>query len=232
MELQMLTDYELFLFDFDGLLVNTEQLHYQAYLDMLKNHRVEISWTFNEFAALAHTSSTALKNYLAPMVLDTPWDELYEEKQANLLTYLQSDKLELMPGADEMLSFVKAFNIPAAVATNSRREQIEIIKHALLKLNVIEHWITREDYEHPKPAPDAYLTAIKKARPDATAILGFEDSMRGVASLISANVDPILICSPDHPQMAMAKDIPHFESLNAVLKTLGPKSKANVDPRG
>ena len=228
----MLTDYELILFDFDGLLVNTEELHYQAYLDMLKNHNVVLDLSFNDFAGLAHTSSTALKSFLAPLIPDISWDVLYEEKQTNLLGYLQSGKLSLMPGADKMLEFVQKSGIPSAVATNSRLEQIKTVQSHLPALNVINHWITREDYENPKPAPDAYLTAIKQVLPNAQTILGFEDSMRGISSLINAGVDPILICSPDHPQMKSAEHIPYYESFNAVLKKLGPKSEVSVDPRG
>lgn len=220
MELKTLTTYELFLFDFDGLLVNTEELHYQAYLEMLDNHGIDLNLSFDEFAALAHTSATALKDFLEPMLPHIKWKEIYEEKQVNLSKLLSSGQLTLMPGADEMLMFVTANDLPLAVATNSRLEHVQLVIESLPALKAIKHWITREDYLNPKPAPDAYLTAIEKTLPGATQVIGFEDSMRGIHSLIAANVDPVLICSLDHPQMAQKPDVPHFTSFYTFLEKM------------
>ena len=52
-------DFQLFLFDFDGLLVNTEHLHYQAYINTLDQLGHKLSLSFGNFLELAHFNSKA-----------------------------------------------------------------------------------------------------------------------------------------------------------------------------
>lgn len=188
-------NYDLILFDFDGLLVNTEELHYQAYMDLLAELGAPMKWSFPEFAAIAHTSSTGLREAIEPYVAD--WPAFYQAKKEHYMELLEEGELELMPGALQMLELVREKK--HAVATNSTRAQIERIRKALPELESIPLWVTREDYKQAKPAPDAYLTAMEKL--GGGSAIGFEDSLRGLQSLQAAKVEPILICPPDHPQL-------------------------------
>ena len=47
--MQWIHDFQLFLFDFDGLLVDTEHLHYQAYVNMLSKHGYKLELNFGNF---------------------------------------------------------------------------------------------------------------------------------------------------------------------------------------
>ena len=201
-------------FDFDGLLVNTEHLHFHAYQDMLEKNGIAFPWDFPTFASIAHKSSEGLRLTItahAPDLVATKgWDTLYAEKKEAYARLLESGNLELMPGAEKVLKEVQEATIPHAVVTNSTRPQTEMIRAKIPTLNAIPHWITREDYSRPKPAPDAYLKAIEilGASPK---MLGFEDSLRGIHALQGAQITPVLICSPDHPQMAeVDPSIPHI----------------------
>ncbi|MDJ0651444.1 MAG: HAD family phosphatase [Simkaniaceae bacterium] len=215
-------DYSPIFFDFDGLLVNTEHLHFQAYQRMLERNNHSFPWDFPSFAAVAHTSSEGLRRLItshAPaLVASKSWETLYAEKKGEYAKLLETGSLDLMPGAQVILETMQMAKIPHAVVTNSTRQQTEMIGEKIPILNHIPYWITREDYKNPKPSPDAYLKAIKVLGPSKK-MLGFEDSLRGIRALERAAITPVLICPLDHPQMVdVSKNTLHYyPSLTALF---------------
>ena len=88
-------------------------------------------------------------------------------------------------------------------------------------LHSIPHWITREDYKNPKPSPDGYLEAIKRLAKPGDAIIGFEDSRRGLTALIQAGVHAVLVNNMDAPMLEEFRNrgVPTFSSLEDVLNS-------------
>ena len=217
-----LLDYTAIFFDFDGLLVNTEHLHYEAYRQMMLQNDSSFPWDFSTFAAVAHTSSTGLRKIItkhaAKLIECKGWEVLYHEKTQCYHDLLKQGCLELMPGVDSILHLVSEERIPHCVVTNSTKEQVELIQEHLSPLKQIPIWVAREDYENPKPAPDGYLKAIKLLNPPGK-MAGFEDTLRGIYSLQAAKIDPVLICPENHPQMdeASKENLRYFPSFNELL---------------
>ena len=212
--------FDLFLLDMDGLLVDTEKLHYQAYRTLCERHGFDLSWDMDQYLHVAHTSSDGLKNALLPK-LGGSWESLYAEKKKILMELFHGKKLELMPGVENFLKEVSEARAKRCVVTNSCKEQVEAIKHVLPILKTIPVWVTREDYEAPKPAPDAYLKAIELLFDPGDRVIGFEDSLRGIEALKSAGIDPVLVCDQTHPQMrdVSLDGIEHYHSFCAIPKS-------------
>ncbi len=217
-------DYSPIFFDFDGLLVDTESMHYEAYCHMLSARGCDVTWDFKTFISIAHRSSTGLRRYIYdtfPNLTEIKWETLYDEKKQCYMELLRGGNFEMMPGASEVLSLVQSANIPHAVATNSPLEQVSLIKEHLPVLNGIPHWITREDYQNPKPEPDAYLKAIEVLGKGEN-MIGFEDTLRGVEALKGAGITPVLVAESDHPQMESIEEnsLLYFPSFKAILAAL------------
>lgn len=218
--MQWVDRFQFFLFDFDGLLVNTEHLHYQAYVHMLARHGCALSWDFAQFCSYAHLHSEALRQqiYLEFPSLDLDWKKLYEEKKAVYQGLLELGKIELMPGVEPLLKILDQKGIRHCVVTNSFRSQVDLIRTHQKALQSIPHWITREDYENPKPSPDGYLHAIKLYGQPGDRTIGFEDSLRGIQSLQKTEALPVLVCPSHHPLLpaALSQGVLHFNSLDRV----------------
>lgn len=218
--MKWIKDYHLFLFDFDGLLVNTEELHFAAYCEMCKARGFTLDWDLNTFFKSAHTSATALKDNIyhkfPDLYLQEPrWEVLYEEKKIAYQKLLRKGGVKLLPGVEILLQALDVAKIRRCVVTNSPKIQVEAIKDQLPVLKTIAHWITREDYHKPKPDPEPYLKGIEMMGQDMDRIVGFEDSIRGLTALIGAGIkDAILICPADHPQMKnrLPEGVRHFTS--------------------
>jgi beta-phosphoglucomutase len=194
--------FDLFLFDFDGLLVNTEDLHYAAYLEMCRRRGFDLKWTLSEFFQAAHLSATGIQEgiyRLFPNLL-APWDVLYAEKKKIYQELLEKGEFALLPGVEEVLKAVEGKR--RCVVTNSTKAQTDLVKEKIPILQSIPHWFTRESYAEPKPAPECYLNAIEQLGQPKDRMIGFEDSVRGLKALRGAGVSvTLLICPQDHPQL-------------------------------
>lgn len=220
-----LKPFSLFVFDFDGLLVNTEDLHFAAYIEMCRRRGYSLSWDFQRFCKAAHYSSVGLRDgvyeeFPALKASEPDWMVLYAEKKAIYQDFIEEGKVELLPGVASLLMRLEEEGIARCVATNSTRKQVETIKNNLPRLKSIQHWITREDYALGKPEPDAYLTALELFDRELVPI-GFEDSLRGIRALQGAGIKPVLICSEQHPQMdePALQGVLHFSSFEEVLSS-------------
>ncbi|MCK4935151.1 MAG: HAD family phosphatase [Simkaniaceae bacterium] len=221
--MEFFEQFDFICFDFDGLLVNTEKLHYQAYKTMLKNRGCDLKATFIEFASVAHKSAVGIRAMIYSIFpslqkQEPNWDVLYKEKTTAYLNLLKLGKLELLPGVNTLLQELSALDIRRCVVTNSTKEQVDLIRKHLPELNSIPHFVTREDYKSPKPAPDAYLKAIELYGKPQDRIVGFEDAMRGIDSLKQAEILPVLICPENHPQLeSVSEDLLYCASFTKFL---------------
>ena len=131
--MQWIEDYQLFLFDLDGLLVNTEEIHFTAYKKMCEARGYKLPWDFARYCQEAHYDSEKLKNSL---YADLPalhreepnWDVLYSEKKKEMMALLNGGAVHMMPGAERLLRALAVADIPRCVVTHSPDEQIQIIK--------------------------------------------------------------------------------------------------------
>lgn len=196
-------NFDLFLFDFDGLLVNTEELHFAAYKELCRRHGIVLDWSLNQFFEVAHLSAEGIRNALYPRFFNGErWEDLYIEKKQIYQTLLEQGHLTLMPGVEPLLKALEEANKKRCVVTHSPKASVDLIRKKIAVLQTIPHWFTRESYREPKPRPDGYLTALKALAKPGDRVVGFEDSVRGLTALKEAGVQTtLLICPPDHPQL-------------------------------
>lgn len=149
--------FQFYLFDFDGVLVDTEPLHYAAYETVCHKWNIPWKYGFEQYCNAAHGESLGFKKLLfsdyPELVEQGPsWDLIAKEKKEIYTELLKTSALKLMPGVEQLLAALQEQNLPSCVVTNSPRAHVEMIKELLPALRSIPHWITREDYENPKPS--------------------------------------------------------------------------------
>lgn len=205
--MEWIKQYQLFLFDFDGLLVNTEELHFAAYQKVCKERGFHLHWDWTTYAQAAHYKSHGIKE---KMYLDFPelqaqepnWDVLYAEKKRAYLDLLYEARVRLMPGVEPLLEALQRANIKRCVVTHSPKEQIQLLREQLPLLNTLPIWITREQYLHPKPHSECYEYAIAHHGSTHDKIIGFEDSPRGLQALLGTKAKAVLVSQAfDHIQL-------------------------------
>jgi HAD superfamily hydrolase (TIGR01509 family) len=229
-------NFHLFLFDFDGLLVDTEALHYQAYINTLAKRGYLLNWSYSRYSEMAHLNATAIREglYADFPDLDPNWAQIYEEKKQIYLQLLASGAVKLMPGVELLLRALENENIRRCVVTHSPFEQTRAIRSRLPVLDTIPHWITRENYEKSKPDPECYFKAIELHGHLGDRIIGFEDSARGLKALAATPALPVLVCPSHHPLLEMALEggggAIHVESFEQIGEILPAVQKCKFRP--
>lgn len=212
--------YQLFLFDFDGLLVNTEEIHYLAYKKMCADRGVDFNWDFESYCHIAHYHSDGLgqKMYAEFPQLhaqEPSWAVLYAEKKKAIIDLVTHGAVQLMPGVKELLLALEKAGINRCVVTHSPVELINAIRNQHPILDSIPHWITREQYSHPKPNPECYIKAIEFLAKPGDKVIGFEDTPRGLRALLGTKATPVLVCQINYPEIPdfIAMGVTHVKSL-------------------
>lgn len=215
--------FKLFLFDFDGLLVNTEELHFLAYKTMCSRRGFDLDWSFERYCQSAHYSADILGRELYEKFpglykMEPSWDVLYLEKKNLIVELLKEGRAALMPGVKELLEALEEANIPRVVVTHSPLELIDAARQNNPVLHTIPHWITRHDYTHPKPHSECYLKAISMYGENLDPIIGFEDTPRGLNALLGTRAVPVIVCTAKYPEIPdfIEKGAKHFASFNDI----------------
>ncbi|MCB1213168.1 MAG: HAD family phosphatase [Chlamydiia bacterium] len=218
-----LEHYRLVLLDFDGLLVDSERLHYRAYREMCGARGYSLDLTFEEYCAIAHASSKGLSEMVytrfPELLKEEPrWEVLYAEKQKAIHALLEAGAATLMPGTEAFLTLLAQTGVNRCVVTHSPLALVRVLREQFPVLDAIPHWITREDYLTPKPHPECYQMAIERYTQDEIApVIGFEDSFRGLKALAGTRAQPVLI-APSLPTYAIptVDHYLHFKSLEEI----------------
>jgi len=217
-------DATLILFDFDGVLVNTEQNHYLAYKTMVESRGFNFQWDFTRYCQAAHYISTGLRDqiyeeYPALEQQEPNWEVLYEEKKANYSNLIEEGGVALMPGVESYLRYLDDNNIKRCVVTHSPLKHISMIRKQLPLLDTIPNWITREDYDKPKPSAECYLKAIDKLGVYGDRIIGYEDTPRGLQALLKTSAQSVLVCTANYPEIIeyVKRGVWHYPSFETIL---------------
>jgi beta-phosphoglucomutase len=189
-------NYQLYLFDFDGLLVNTEELHLHAYRKMCALYGFNLAWNMATYCRYAMVSADALKKAIIkefPDLMKWDWEILYKQKKEAYEAILEKETIALMPGAEALLLALNENQAKCCVVTNSPSRQVNLIRKEIPVLDVIQNWVTREDYFQPKPSSECYLKAIDFFSLPNKKVIGFEDSPRGLEALLGSGAEAVFV---------------------------------------
>jgi len=169
-------------FDFDGVVADSEELHYRAYSEVLAEFEVAVDREVygRIWIGEGRGPAWAVEEHGLPI---TP-EEIVRRK-VPVYRRLLRDEVRLMPGAADALARMAAA-FPTALATNSRLDDVGFVLDRFDLRDRFDRVITREDYESPKPAPDAFLAAARALGLPPARCLVVEDAAKGVRAAHAA----------------------------------------------
>jgi HAD superfamily hydrolase (TIGR01509 family) len=104
-----------------------------------------------------------------------------------------SERVPVKPGAVELLDFLRDRGLPLAIATSAGRATAERNLGRAGLLDRFDALATRDDVEHPKPAPDLYLEAAKRLGVAPERCVAFEDSSIGIIAAHAAGMRAVMV---------------------------------------
>ncbi len=180
------------IFDFDGLILDTEMPVYLSWQEIYKAHGVELPLL--EYARCIGSS----KERFDPIVhlaqlLAAPIDaqqlvKLQQERELQLL----ADQV-ILPGIERILFEAKTRGIPCAVASSSDRKWVEWNLERIGLMRFFPVIITADEVGNVKPHPDLFLAALQTMHIAPDEAVGFEDSPNGITAAKAAGMRIIAI---------------------------------------
>jgi HAD superfamily hydrolase (TIGR01509 family) len=191
----VVTTIKALLFDFDGLILETERPAFQAWDEIFRDHGVELSperWRdyigreggwFDVYTHLEELTGRPVDR-----------DALKSRRAARRDELLAAQELER--GVAELFTEALARGLKVGVVSSSTREWVCGHLERLAFMNDWDAIVCRADAANAKPAPDLYLRAIELLGVAPYEAVALEDSPNGIASAKAAGLWCVAVPNP------------------------------------
>ena len=190
-----MTHIKAIVFDFDGLILNTETTDFESWRAMYRAHGFELPLSTWMPIIGDSTQDFTIEQYLVELTgeeIDRP--ELRKRQRALHLEMLE-DAMP-MPGVEEYIRDAKRSGLRIGIASGSRRSWVV---DRLARLGLSHHFETvvcRDDVGRAKPDPAAYITAVRNLGANPDQALALEDSPPGVKAAKGAGLFCVAVPGP------------------------------------
>ena len=191
--------------DMDGVLVDTEPLHMEAFAQYLNDKHIHHDNAFLQ-SLIGYSIDDNIRRINQELLKgkSIPVEQGVEERDRIYIRLLKEANLKVMEGIRELVDICMAEHKKLALASSSSREQVDIILQALaenpdmpLDLRpLLSSVVTGDDVSNKKPAPDIYRQTVKNLNFPAGSCLAIEDSFAGIRSARAAGVRVLGLLNP------------------------------------
>ena len=177
------------IFDFDGVLVDSEPLRFKAGAQALAEIGVSLTWELFLKHWFGRTDNAGLREILGDRF------EAHGRMIVARKNLLYGRWLDDVPSYPDSMRLVQRTPdaIRLAVATGSRRPEVDRILARIGLSGRFRAVVTAEDYAQAKPAPDPFLAAARRLGVEPPACLVVEDTPAGVAAGRAAGMQVLAV---------------------------------------
>ncbi|HSO58112.1 MAG TPA: HAD family hydrolase [Paenisporosarcina sp.] len=206
------------IFDFDGLIIDTETIWYEAYKDALLQH--EVNLTIEQFSLVIGTDDTVLDKYILDNIKEPSTISEIRELASNLFHEKIGQPI-LRDGVEDYLIAAKEAGLKIGLASSSKREWVERYLTQLHILPYFEVIKTRDDVTTVKPDPELYVQAINALGVKPEEAVAFEDSLNGLKAALAAGLKCVIFPNPVTTNLA-------FENHSLRLSSMAERPLAYI----
>ena len=189
------------IFDFDGIIVDTEPIHYQAFQEVLNPLGLGYPWEEYIELYIGFDDRDAFREVFrkATRDLDEQFLDRLINKKADVFEKIVSEGVRPYPGAVELVRSLSGV-IPVALCSGALSRDIGPILRQLSISNAFDVVVTADDVRASKPDPESYLLAFSRlamAFPEKSITpaecLAIEDTPSGIASALKAGLGVLAV---------------------------------------
>lgn len=213
------------IFDFDGVIVDTEPLHYKAFQQILKPLGLDFSWdeyvkTFMGFddrdafiEAFARKARPIDSNTLKRLI----------DTKADIFQEVIRDGVSAYPGVVELVRSLREADIPLAICSGAVRSDILPILEMLEIKEYFELIVTADEVSKSKPDPESYTLALSKLSAlktqlhlTPTTTIAIEDTPAGIISAAKSGLSVVAVTN-SYPREQLSDAVTIVDSLVQLL---------------
>jgi putative hydrolase of the HAD superfamily len=182
-------------FDFDGLIVDTESAIYQAWCELYGTHGLELSLaTWVECVGSDHSTFDPYDDL--QQRIGRSLDRARLREQINARHHALCDVKPSLPGVRAWIERASQLGLAIGLASSSSRPWLD---HHLSRLGIAHHFAaiaSRDDVPRVKPDPALYLRAAELLGVEPARALAIEDSLHGVRAAKRAGMRCVAVPNP------------------------------------
>ncbi len=223
-----------FLFDLDGTLVNTDQIYYRVWSELLAPYNITLTKEIYNTYIFSNADDDVRRKLIPTAKITTAEITMKKEFLFNVFI----NDIQEIPGATQFITSLQRNAEKVAVVTNSNRTTAEaILKHIKIKPDLL---VIGSECVAAKPDPGPYIAAMKAFDISPTRCIVFEDSKNGIISARGACVQTVIgiqnetnhsistdadIVISDYTSIDVKSDTVHIANENILAK----KPKTNYE---
>jgi beta-phosphoglucomutase len=188
-------------FDFDGVLADSEPLHYEAYRRVLANRGIDLSREDYYARYLGFDDVGGFEAVLRDRGLDPTSEDIAELVEAKLVTFpiVLDGTNVIFPGAEACVRRCAA-HVPVAIASGALRSDIDLVLGRAGLVDLFPVIVAAGETPRSKPFPDPYARAVAELQARglvatdpavASRCVAIEDSRWGIQSAKGAGLSCI-----------------------------------------
>ncbi|MFC4321354.1 HAD family hydrolase [Litchfieldia salsa] len=222
--------YKAVVFDFDGLILDTESVHTTIYQEMFQSYNLE--FPFEEWIQNIGTQSDfSIYDLLEKEIEQIDRAQLKKVNQEKLQTRLNT--LKVRPGVESYLREAQAMNLKVGLASSSNYNWVSDHLDRLGLIHYFECIKTSDDVAEVKPNPELYLLAAKELGVEPQVCIAFEDSANGSLAAKRAGLTCVIVPNETtihltFPEVEYRLDSMADCSLGDLIGRLTTNSGANI----
>ena len=193
-----------FLFDMDGVIIDSTNTHTLAWQEYLKRHGIEQPYIAERMLG-RHNDEIVAEFFGTGLDPESVVQHGAAKEALYRELMLPQLNAKLVPGAVEFLR--EWAEVPKAVASNAEPQNVEFVLREAGLADCFDHVLSGNDVERPKPAPDVYLEAAERLGGEPKQCIVFEDSPAGVEAGRRAGMRVV----------AVLTTVPHFDTVELAI---------------
>ena len=184
------------IFDVDGTLAETEELHRRAFNETFAEAGLDWHWTQADYTLLLKT--TGGKERIARFIneikedpADFPVAALHAAKTERYVAMMTQGGISLRPGIADLLDQARVSGVRLAVATTTSLPNVQALAWAVFGTSaeqMFEVIASGDMVPAKKPAPDVYRLALDSLGLAVGQVVALEDSLNGLRSAKAAGI--------------------------------------------
>jgi beta-phosphoglucomutase len=215
---------EAVIFDFDGVIVDTEPLHYKAFQRVLEPLALGFTWEEYVESYIGFDDRDAFRHVYSSHGTKLSQEQLHgliEQKALFFSDVIQSG-VSAYPGVLDLISHLHMHKIPLAICSGALRTDIDPILSMLGISDYFDVIVTADDVATSKPDPECYQLAFQRLQSahkfsftkDATLVI--EDTPAGISAAKAAGL-PVCAVTNSYPAAILDQATFVTESLSLLL---------------
>lgn len=182
---------KLYIFDLDGLLVDTEKMMNESWFNSFEHFNLKVSK--DKALELVGLSLVQIMNKVIGWTKTDLFDEIHKYAISDFWANADNYGIGIKEGAVELLKYLRSSGVMVALATSTVTERgLRILEKTEL-LPLLDFMLFGDQVKRTKPDPEIYLSIINKLNTQPQDAIIFEDSYNGIKAGNNAMIDVIFI---------------------------------------